>query len=295
MKRTSIFIIILLLMIGFAASSQDFFLLPHNFYVHKGDKLNLHLLSGNEFKPENEFKLATAKATKFLLYEGSKKTDLSKVSNSADSSLLVYELQNSGLALFELVRDDETESERNKFIRALESEGLDKMAEEARASSQQYFVEKYHQSSKTLISVDKANGKDFDKPLGEEYEIVIQQNPYKSSYGDDVTAQVLFRGKPMKDAVVMQYVRTLNGTIVPQKLLSDSNGLVFFKLSREGYIWLAQPMLNHRRIKKPTMRIGVLLSPLPLAIPMTYQIHTESLDLGISIDFLAAAAGLVAG
>ena len=237
-------------MIGFAASSQDFFLLPHNFYVHKGDKLNLHLLSGNEFKPENEFKFATAKATKFMLYEGSKKTDLSKVSNSADSSLLTYELQNSGLALFELVRDDETESERNKFIRALESEGLDKMAEEARASSQQYFVEKYHQSSKTLISVDKANGKDFDKPLGEEYEIVIQQNPYKSSYGDDVTAQVLFKGKPMKDAVVMQYVRTLNGTIVPQKLLSDSNGLVFFKLSREGVYMVSSTHVEPSQDKK---------------------------------------------
>lgn len=250
MKRNSIFIIILLLMIGFAASSQDFFLLPHNFYVHKGDKLNLHLLSGNEFKPESEFKYATAKATKFMLYEGSKKTDLSKISNTADSSLLTYQLQNSGLALFELVREDETESERNKFIRALESEGLDKMAEEARASSQQYFVEKYHQSTKTLISVDKANGKDFDKALGEEYEIVIQQNPYKSEYGDDVTAQVLFKGKPMKDAVVMQYVRTINGTIVPQKLLSDSNGLVFFKLSREGVYMISSTHVEPSQDKK---------------------------------------------
>jgi uncharacterized GH25 family protein len=250
MKRNFIFIFIILLMIGFAASSQDFFLLPHNFYVHKGDKLNLHLLSGNEFKPENEFKYANAKATKFMLYEGSKKTDLSKSSNAADSSLLTYEIQNPGLALFELIREDQTESERNKFIKSLESEGLDKMAEEARASSQQYFVEKYHQSIKTLIAVDKANGKDFDKPLGEEYEIVIQQNPYKSAYGDDVTAQVLFRGKPMKDAVVIQYVRTINGTVIPQKLLSDSNGLVFFKLSREGVYMISSTHVEPSQDKK---------------------------------------------
>lgn len=250
MKRTSILITILLLMIGFTARSQDFFLLPHNFYVHKGDKLNLHLLSGSEFKPENEFVFAKAKATKFMLYEGSKKTDLLKATNTADSSLLTYEIQNSGLALFELVREDETESERNKFIRALESEGLDKMAEEARASSQQYFVERYHQSTKTLIAVDKANGKDFDKPLGEDYEIVIQQNPYKSAYGDDVTAQVLFKGKPMKDAVVIQYVRTINGTIIPQKLLSDSNGLVFFKLSREGVYMISSTHVEPSQDKK---------------------------------------------
>lgn len=250
MKRTTVSIILLLLLIGFAASSQDFFLLPHNFYLKKGDKLNLHLLSGNEFKPENEFKFATAKATKFMVYEGSKKTDLSKSGNAADSTLLTYTLQNSGLALFELVREDETESERNKFLRNLENEGLDKMVEDAKASSQQYFVEKYHRYIKTLIAIDKANGKDFDKPLGEDYEIIIQQNPYKAAYGDDVTAQILFKGKPLKDAVVIQYVRTINGTIIPQKLISDNGGLVFFKLSREGVYMISSTHVEPSQDKK---------------------------------------------
>ncbi|HEY9197436.1 MAG TPA: DUF4198 domain-containing protein, partial [Mucilaginibacter sp.] len=72
-----------------------------------------------------------------------------------------------------------------------------------------------------------------------EYEIVIKQNPYKADYGDDVTAEVLFRGKPLKDAAVILYVKTINGNVFPQKLSSDASGLIYFKLSREGIYMLS--------------------------------------------------------
>jgi uncharacterized GH25 family protein len=235
MKRIGFLLFALLLIISFAASSQDYFLLPENFYMHKGDKLNLHLLSGNEFKKDDEYKYEAGKITKFMLYEGTKKTDLSKASNDPSAAnVLTYKFENSGLALIELVKTESIESERNKFLKYLDNEGLDKIAEEAKNSNQQYFVEKSNRYLKTLINIDKPNGKDFDKPLNEDYEIVLQQNPYKANYGDDVTAQVLFKGKPIKDAVVMLYVKTVTGNVFPLKLSSDAGGLVFFKLSREG-------------------------------------------------------------
>ena len=233
MKRIGFLLFALLLIIGFAASSQDYFLLPQSFYMKKGDKLNLHLLSGNEFQKDAEYKYEPKKISKFMLYEGSKKTDLSGSKDTA-ANVLNYQLENSGLALIELVKSESIESERNKFLKYLDNEGLDKIAEDAKNSNQQYFVEKSNRYLKTLIAVDKANGKDFDKPLGEDYEIVIQQNPYKSSYGDDVTAQVLFKGKELKDAVVIVYVKTINGNVFPQKLSTDAQGQVYFKLSREG-------------------------------------------------------------
>jgi uncharacterized GH25 family protein len=236
MKRIGFLLFALLLIIGFAASSQDYFLLPQSFYLKKGDKLNLHLLSGNEFQKDAEYKYEAGKISKFMLYEGSKKTDLSKAPAPKDTSanILNYQFENSGLALIELVKSESIESERNKFLKYLDNEGLDKIAEDAKNSNQQYFVEKSNRYLKTLIAIDKANGKDFDKPLGEDYEIVLQQNPYKASYGDDVTAQILFKGKILKDAVVIVYVRTINGNVFPQKLSSDALGQVYFKLSREG-------------------------------------------------------------
>lgn len=238
MKRIGIVLFAVLMIIGFAASSQDYFLLPENFYMHKGDKLNLHLLSGTQFVKEGESKYESGKISKFMLYEGSKKTDLSKATKDTASNVLNYTLENSGLAMIELVKTETIESERNKFLKNLDAEGLGKIAEDAKSSNQQYFVEKSNRYLKTLIAVDKANG-NFDKPLGEDYEIVIQQNPFKASYGDDVTAQVLFKGQPLKDAVVIQYVKTINGNIFPQTLTTDSGGLVFFKLSREGIYMLS--------------------------------------------------------
>ncbi|MDN3551326.1 DUF4198 domain-containing protein [Mucilaginibacter aquaedulcis] len=234
MKKFGFLLCALLLMIGFAASSQDYFLLPENFYMKKGEKLNLHLLSGNEFQKEAEYKSQNAKISKFTLYEGSKKTDLNNLPKDTSANILNYTLENSGLALIEVVKTESIESERNKFLKNLGNEGLDKIAEDAKNSNQQYFVEKSNRYVKTLIAIDKANGKDFDKPLGEDYEIVIQQNPYKASYGDDVTAQILFKGKPLKDAVVIVYTRTISGNVFPQKLSSDGQGQVYFKLSREG-------------------------------------------------------------
>lgn len=239
MKRIGFLLIVVLLLIGFAASSQDYFLLPGSFYMKKGDKLDLHLLSGSEFVKEGEYKYESGKISKFMLYEGKKQTDLSKSPKDTSANFLNYKLESPGLAMIEVVKSENVESERNKFLKYLNNEGLDKIAEEAKNNNQQYFVEKTTRYLKTLITVDKPSDKDFDKSLNEEYEIIIKQNPYKADYGDDVTAQVLFRGKPLKEAVVILYVKTINGNVFPQKLSADAGGLIYFKLSREGIYMLS--------------------------------------------------------
>jgi hypothetical protein len=180
MKRFGFLLLAVLLIIGFAASSQDFFLLPGNFYMKKGDKLSLHLLSGNEFVKEGEYKYESAKISKFVLHEGKKQTDLSKSPKDTSANILNYKLESAGLSTIEIVKTESVESERNKFIKYLTSEGLDKIAEDAKTNNQQYFVEKTTRYLKTLVMVDKPTDREFDKPLNENYEIVIKQNPYKS-------------------------------------------------------------------------------------------------------------------
>ena len=207
--------------------------------MKKGDNVKLHLLSGNEFVKEGEYKYESSKLSRFMLYEGSKKTDLSKAPKDTATNILNYKLESSGLIMIEAVKVESVESERNKFLKYLTNAGLDKIAADAKNSNQQYFVEKSTRYLKTLIAVDKPSDRDFDKPLHEEYEIVIKRNPYKSDYGDDVTAEVLFHGKPLKEAIVIVYVKTISGNVFPQKLTADSGGLVFFKLSREGIYMLS--------------------------------------------------------
>ena len=87
---------------------------------------------------------------------------------------------------------------------------------------------------KALVEIDEASGGTFDKPINQDYEIILKQNPYKFNYGDDITAVLLFRGKPIANAAVTLTVKTVGGNIFPQKLSSDAAGLIYFKLSREG-------------------------------------------------------------
>lgn len=87
---------------------------------------------------------------------------------------------------------------------------------------------------KTLVEIEKNKGKAFDKPLGQDYEIILKEDPYKFNYGDDITALILFKGKPMVNAAVTLIVKTVGGNVFPQKLSADASGLIYFKLSREG-------------------------------------------------------------
>ena len=87
---------------------------------------------------------------------------------------------------------------------------------------------------KSLIEVEKNSGNNFEKPLKDEFEIVLKDNPYKGSYGDDMVAQILFRSAPLVNATVMLYVKAANGNIFAEKFFSDKEGQVYFKLSREG-------------------------------------------------------------
>lgn len=87
---------------------------------------------------------------------------------------------------------------------------------------------------KSLVEVEKNSANNFDKPLNDEYEIVLKDNPYKGNYGDDIIAQVRLRGKAIANVIVMLYVKTANGNVFAQKLSSDKTGQIYFKLSREG-------------------------------------------------------------
>ncbi|MDP9048685.1 MAG: DUF4198 domain-containing protein, partial [Bacteroidota bacterium] len=204
MKRTPLFILIFAAVIGLAATTHDFFLVPEAFFLHKGDKLDLHLLTGEGFAREGEIKYQPAKTERFMLYEGSKKTDLTKIAKDGAVPLISYPLNYSGQALVEMTRGQEFgDASRDAYSEFLTGEGYDKLAEKVKSSNQFRIKEKYTRCLKTLVSVENHDGSAYDKVLNEDYEIVLKNNPYKRQFGDDMTALIKFKGKPAKDASVM--------------------------------------------------------------------------------------------
>lgn len=218
------------------AAAQDYVLLPENFILHKGDKLNLHLISVNQFTKTNELKYESSKTAKFALHNGKKETDLLTVAKDSATPIISIPMEAEGLNTIHMVRKAITDDiESDDFIKMLEDEGFTQYSEKAKNGSKDSFREKYTWYLKSLISVEKNSPNGFEKPLNDEFEIILRDNPYKGNYGDDIVAQVRFRGKPIANVVVLFYIRTISGKdIFAQKLSTDKEGQIYFKLSREG-------------------------------------------------------------
>jgi uncharacterized GH25 family protein len=244
MRLVRISLLVILSVAVFAAHAQNYFLMPEKFYLQKGDKLNVHVVSSEDFTKQADVKYQANKTAGFYLYEGKKKIDLTPIAVSTDSvaPVIRYTTNEEGLVMISMTTlPASSEMSRAKFIRTLDENDPDNIADKVKNGNQLYYKEKFTYYMKTLVAVDKTSGNVFDKPLNQDYEIVLKENPYKFNYGDDVSAVVLFKGKPLAAAPVTLTVKTVNGNVFPQKLSSDASGLIYFKLSREGvYILSAQ-------------------------------------------------------
>jgi uncharacterized GH25 family protein len=249
-KRKSILLLFLAAAIGLAATTHDYFLLPENFFLHKGDKLTLHLVGGEQFVKQEELKYQSKKTTSFMLYQGSKKIDLLKVAKDSASPIIDYEMVNTGQALIGMTRGVEyIDASRDSYADFLTEQGLDKLAEKVKNSNQFRVKEKYTRYMKTLFSVDDHDGNAYGKVLNDEYEIILTSNPYKKQYGDDMIALVKFRGKPVSGAAVNLYIKSIGGNVYSQSLTADKNGVVSFTMTREGIFLLRSARIEATRDK----------------------------------------------
>ncbi|MXV16963.1 DUF4198 domain-containing protein [Hufsiella ginkgonis] len=233
MKR--ILCCIMLLAITPVAFSQDYILLPGEFFLSKGQSLNVGLLISNKLENPKEDKYESAKVTKFTILEDGKKADLKAGAAEGAKPVLLRPMAYSGLALLAMERSPQAyDFEKTEFLEHLEQEGLSDLHKKAETMGQPEFREKYTSYMKALVMVDKASGGIYGEKLGQELEILLLQNPYKMKYGDDMIAQVLFQGKPLSKARVGVQTKGLNGSVFEANYTSDIEGKIYFKLNRSG-------------------------------------------------------------
>ncbi len=250
MKYTFTALCCLLLLIGLQASAQDDILLPEHFHVHKGEKLTLRLISANQFIRQDDLGFDPSKFESFSLYAGSKK-DARPIATKAGDSTATVQIEKEGLNLIAMKRKQVIDDvERDDFLKLLDDEGLTTMSEKIKNGSKDNFRQRYTWYLKTLVKADKSSDNDFDKSVDQDYEIILKDNPYKGNYGDDIIGQVSFHGKPAVNAVVLFYIKTPEGNVFVQKLMSDKQGLIFFKLTREGIYMLRSMHMEEAKEKK---------------------------------------------
>ncbi len=235
MKYKYLLLLLLSGMITLRSSAQDNYLVAKSYFLHKGDKLNISLVAGEQFKDEDEYKYDAAKTTRFMLYDAGKKINLMTAAKDSAAPILTYTANNQGLVMAEMVRNiPPTEIERETYAKYLNDEGLTKLAETVNGSNQSHFREKKVCYLKTLVMIDKASGGDYDKQTGEGLEIVLKTNPYKLNYGDDLSGILYDKGKPAKEVSIDVFLKAPTGNVYPDRVVTNDKGAFTINTTREG-------------------------------------------------------------
>lgn len=229
------FIASLIFISALATLAHDYFLLPADFFLKKGDNLKVALMVGDEFKGLEERKYQSSITKSFSLHNGKKPVDFLAISTDSMVPILTYKTTEPGLHLLEMSRNYASITlKKEDFLNYLVEEGLLKIQDSLIKSPQLSFTEKYTRYLKTLVSVDKPTGGVYNEKVGHQLEILLDNNPYKLNYGDDLSATILFKDKPLKNATAELVVKSGDGKVHVTKVNSDVNGKVYFKVNREG-------------------------------------------------------------
>jgi uncharacterized GH25 family protein len=238
-KRNTPLLIILLGALLAISATHDYFLMPESFFLHKGDKVSVHLLEGDQFVKQTEVGFHAGKVLSFVLLSGKKKIDLTSFARDSNAMLSNYQLDNTGQQLFSVTTGiDHSNYSRDAYSDFLNTLGYDKLAEKVKNGNQFRVKEKFAKYTKTLISVDDHDGSEYEKVLGEASEIVLKDNPFKKRYGEDLVGKLLFNGKPQKNEQITLYIKAIGGNVYSQNYITDDKGEFTITMSREGIYML---------------------------------------------------------
>lgn len=239
MKYRNLLTVLALCLATISVKAQDTYLAAKKYRLHKGDKLEVYLIGGEQFKDLDEFKYDSSKTAKFVLYDGGKKINLMTAAKDSASPVVSNIMNNQAMTMVEMVRKiAPTAVDRDVYGKYLSDEGLTKLAETVNNSNQNTFREKKTVYLKSLVMIDKPNGGDFEKQLGHEYEITLKKNPYKLNYGDEITGTFYIKGKPVKAATIDVFIKVTSGNVYVDHVNTNEKGEFSIIMNREGVYML---------------------------------------------------------
>lgn len=222
------------------AYAQDYSLIASKYVSAQGDSITYTLYQGRgldstEIAPE---------AVKNLIYanyaQGGKKgadtISLSKefirysaVQNNSGQSLLTVGFKGDRVTYDQLVVEDFAKTENLTALASV----IDSSGFTTEYTANTFFT------AKVLTTTDKPGGNLYKAKEGKQLEMILEQNPYKLQYGDDITAVVLLDGKPLGGASATIYTKSVTGQVHATKYRSNAEGKIYFRLNRSG-LWLLQ-------------------------------------------------------
>ncbi|MBY4675245.1 DUF4198 domain-containing protein [Marinobacterium arenosum] len=249
----------LMLCLTTTGNAHDIWLLPEQFTPALGDTLRVRQLAGDEVSLEpgkmEELPLLRRLTGTFEMLNSEGSIDLlaklpSERSVPVIKPVFQRTMNTAGLTLLAMEHDfiymDHHSTEFRKY---LAHENLARDNYLAHMGERSIQRERYSRSIKSLLQVGSpekpqlqpAGSQLHRRAIGQRIEIVLLQNPYLLKTGDELTAQVLFEGKPLPGKAVTAYHANEQGVVSSYIKHTDDNGMASFSLTGSGS-WLLRLM-----------------------------------------------------
>ena len=213
--------------------AHEYVLLAYNFVTKKGDLLELHLFVSDGFNIQLERPVQKVMTKKFSLITEKGERDLKPLLKDGDLPVLEIKVDFEGLGLFYMERDyAETTSPTARFQSYLKGDNIENVTLDTSKVEQR---ERYTRYLKTLVQSNPKQGDNiYSKEVGQNFEIILMDNPYTANMDDWIDVKILFMGKPLADKAITARNRNANEASTHQYARTDSMGICSFKLEREG-------------------------------------------------------------
>ena len=226
-------LLITLLTLSVLAAAHEFWLQPAFFFATPGSTVPVDILVGEGFVGE----ASEGKKNRIVTYRHYSSTDSTSltpklVGNNYGSVSIKFTQPGTHLLVFANTPKFITLKPK-EFLAYLKEDGLDHVvaARQQLGQTNKPSRELYRRCVKSLVQVGDQPDDTYARPTNLTLDITPTQNPYTLRQGQMAGFRVLFRGKPLADALVRHWVSpnaTTKATEVQQR--SDANGLVQFKL-----------------------------------------------------------------
>lgn len=222
-----------LCLVVFIVFAHEYILLAAKYRLQKDDMMELHLFVSDGFNIQLERPFQKNITRAFELITKDKITDLQQTESALPVCNRKVDFDGGGL--IHLERDYARISLATaKFLEYLKEDHIDKIADKVDVKKGDQ-KERYTRYLKCLVQ----SGNSFDdtvykKITGQNFEIVLLQNPYLLHKGDKLSVKIIFMGKPLINKLITARNRTGNENALAITARTNEKGICTFALIRKG-------------------------------------------------------------
>lgn len=235
-------------------SAHEMFLKADSYFFKPNTTETITLVNGTFDKSENSISRDRMQDVSIVAAGKTQHPPETSWSDANNSSYLKFATGAAGTYVVGVsTKPKVLEMKAEDFRKYLMHEGVpDTLASFDKGPSMEKVRERYSKHIRAIVQVGDKQSQDYSKSLGYPVEIILKNNPYQLKVNDEVSFQVLYKGKP----VANQYVTASHtgfhghdasgGHLNAYQLRTDKTGTAKFKITKPSVWYVA--LINMQKV-----------------------------------------------